>query len=77
MRWKTLQEGNRRKVVKFLLIPRAFNGECRWLEYATMIEVVVQRRGGILDWEEIGFSDDPVTVSSKKPSWMSWMWWVD
>lgn len=75
MRWKTNpnyhklkdkdikpKAGDIRVKVKFLFIPRRFNGKTRWLEVSHMIEryeIQVSVKGGlpyIYKWIEIGFT---------------------
>lgn len=49
--FKKLREGDRRKVTKFLFIPKTFDGELRWLEYAEIIEEVKKVDvGGSNEW---------------------------
>ena len=71
MRWRKRtfsvksREGETRVIQKFLLCPRCYNDDCRWLEFALMLERV--ERIDISDnddwskyvwkWIEIGFAN--------------------
>lgn len=66
MHWKakTKKEGQTRTRRKFLLIPRSFDGETRWLEFAKIREdyvqyLVVEEWGPdfVYGWCETGFAD--------------------
>lgn len=57
-------KGETRIVRKFLIIPRTFNGERRWLESADIVERVDKFNDWstpagtpYLNWVEIGFAD--------------------
>ena len=84
MRWNSDyalkdQEGEERIVRKFLLLPRQF-GEgkhYRWLEYADIVERVLQcdvggsSQWGYYAWKwcEVGFADDPQSIPERpRPS---------
>jgi len=66
MRWRTTEPvvGNRRTKRKFLLWPRTFGGETRWLEWALVLEeyVLYPDFVGVPSpspcWEEIGFAEE-------------------
>lgn len=40
MKWKLLEPsgGERRIIRRFLILPRYIDGECRWLEYAIILQ---------------------------------------
>lgn len=65
MRWmkKVLTRNDTRVVLKFLLLPRCFDGEGRWLEWAYIKETVCgvgfTRRGDlVLGWKEASFATE-------------------
>lgn len=72
MRWKKTfktipKEGDVRTRRKFLLLPHTFDGETKWLEMATVKEVVMRLtymtpecpyRSTYLKWVEVGFADE-------------------
>lgn len=39
MKWKANQEGDKRVIKRFLLLPRCIKGEWRWLERARIKQV--------------------------------------
>ena len=62
MRWTKPKEGEIRVVSKFLLLPRTFNNEVRWLERVNIVEQY--KIWGYSDfgkpeacWNEIGWRD--------------------
>ncbi len=60
------EEGNERVVTKFLLFPRTFEEEHRWLQKAAITERVIKQDIGGSDqwgyykwvWAEVGFAND-------------------
>jgi hypothetical protein len=63
MRWKhepKPKTGTQRVVRRFLLLPRRFDNETRWLEYANIREEYQLRYYETTlysDWHEVGFAD--------------------
>ena len=62
MRWRTAQFKNARVKRKFLFLPRSFNGETRWLEFANIKEEFIEYVdfGDALPgmgWRETGFAE--------------------
>jgi hypothetical protein len=65
MRWKrkVLTSNDTRVVLKFLLLPRCFDGEGRWLEWAYIKETVCavgfDRSGDVVwGWKEVSFATE-------------------
>jgi hypothetical protein len=42
MRWRTKQRNDTRIKRKFLIIPRSFNGQTRWIEWANIEEIYME-----------------------------------
>ena len=61
--------GESRIVKKFLLIPRKFDDETRWLEYAYILESVrdvssISERSPNFKWRELAFSDEGMYIAN-------------
>lgn len=56
MRWRKPQNGDRRTVRKFLIIPRTIGGQTRWFEWATFVQEY--HRNAVPQWVDVEWDAD-------------------